>query len=31
MVPRAPVRIRMGGAPLSGHILESGAGHSLLV
>ena len=27
VVPRAPVHIRMGGAQLSGRILESGAGH----
>ena len=27
VVPRAPVRMHLGGAQLSGHILESGAGH----
>ena len=31
VVPRAPVHIRMGGAQLSGRILESGAGHCWLV
>ena len=27
VVPHAPVRMRTGGAQLSGHILESGVGH----
>ena len=31
VLPRAPVRIRMGKAPLSGHTLDSGAGHCLPV
>ena len=26
-IPRALVRMRMGEAPLSGHVLESGVGH----
>ena len=26
-VPHVPVRMRTGGAQLSGHVLESGAGH----
>ena len=31
VVPRVPVHIRMGGAQLSGRILESGVGHRLPV
>ena len=31
VVPRAPVHIRMGGAQLSGRILESGVIHMLLI
>ena len=31
VVPRAPVHIRVGGAQLSGRILESGVGHCLPV
>ena len=31
MIPRALVHLRLGEAPLSGHTLESGAGHCLPV
>ena len=31
VIPRVLVRMRTGEAPLSGHRLESGAGHCLLV